>query len=460
MGNSEELRQSVATPKKRRELVEWLKHPPSLDHWQEDGWRQRCRDDFSTTACALAALARDGEWPRTRWREALQAWAEESLLRRSWRCMSSLLDSAPDHVLKDITRPLGWWLQSLAKTFEGHEPVFFNLIRRVLEVEKNAVISAEDDPVSRAINHPIGHVTEAALRWWYRQQKPLEDGQGLPDIIKHLFADLCNMHVASFRHGRVVLATHVITLFRVDPPWATKYLLPVFDWQQSRDEARAAWEGFLWSPRIYWPLIAAFKQPFLATARHYSQLGRHKDQYAALLTFAALESGETLSKSELANATRSLPSEGLYGATQALVRALEGAGEQRSEYWSHRVLPYVQNIWPKSRDVASPGISESLAELCVAAGDAFPEALSEIKYWLQPLELPDDVVRLLHEAQLPGQFPEPALAFLDAVIGDNAQWPPSHLKDCLDAIRHAQPNLEADGRFQRLVEYLRRHDGS
>ena len=455
MGDGSEWRKFVVAPKKCRELVEWLRQPATSDHWQEDDWRQRCRDDFRRTACALVALSRAGEWPASRWREALQAWAEEKLLQRSWRYMGAVLNGAPDDVLKELAHPLSWWLQSIAKTFEGGEPVFFNLVRRLLMLEQDDEVEADDDPVSRAINHPVGHVTEAALRWWYRQS--LEDGQGLPDAIKPLFSELCNTQVVSFRHGRVVLAAHVIALFRVDPDWAAQHLLPLFDWEQSSDEARAAWEGFLGSPRLYWPLLEAIKQPFLATAERYAQLGRSNDQYAALLTFAALEPDGIFSKSELAAATRSLPTDGLHGAAQALVRALEGTGEQRSEYWRNRVLPYFKSIWPKSRSAMTPAISESLARLCVAAQDAFQEALEELKHWLQPVEYPDYVVHLLHDEKLPEKFPEAALAFLSIVIGDNAQWPPGNLNECLQAIRDAAPALEADARFQRLMEYLRRH---
>lgn len=455
MGDGDEWRKFVATPRRRRELIDWLKQHPGTDHWQEDDWRQRCRDNFATTACALYALAEAGEWPAERWREALQAWADEKLMARSWRYMGRVLAEAPDEVVKELAHPLSWWLQVIAKSFSGNEADFCKLICRTLALHREEGIEADDDPVSRAINHPVGHVTEAALAWWYR--KDLQDGQGLPEILKSIFTDLCNTDVASFRNGRVLLASHVIALFRVDKAWTTEYVLPLFDWQRSVVEARAAWEGFLRSPRIYRPLMEAIKPQFLATAQHYGDLGVHGDQYAALLTFAALEPGDTFSRPELAGATRSLPAEGLQRAAQALVQALDGAGEQRTEYCHNRILPYFKSIWPKSQAVITQGVSESLARLCVAAQDAFPEALHELKHWLQPVDHPDFVVHLLHEVNLCGRFPAEALAFLHAVIGDNAQWPPGDLKECLDAIREAQPELEADSRFQKLYEYLRRH---
>ncbi len=455
VGDDEDWRTHLVTPKTRHDLVKWLRKNPKNDFWHEDDWRDRCGRDFPTTACALMELAQDGEWFTDRWREALQAWAHEKHATRSWRYMGEVLAAAPDEIVKELTHSLSWWLQAIARTFSGKEADFFAHIRRVLTLYREEGIEADDDPVFRAINHPVGHATEAALSWWYRQS--LEDNQGIPDVLKSIITDLCDTDVASFRHGRVLLAANVIALFRVDPAWASQYLLPLLDWQQSSKEARAAWEGFLWSPRLYRPLLEAIKPQFLSTAKHYADLGKHAEQYAALLTFEALEPHDTFSRAELTVATHALPADGLQRAAQALVNALEGAGEQRAEYWRNRVAPYLKSIWPKTRTVLTPRISESFSRLCVTSQDVFPEALRELKHWLQPLDSPDFVVHLLYEANLCGRFPEEALAFLDAVIGDNTQWPPGDLKDCLDAIRNTQPGLQADDRFQRLHEYLRGH---
>ncbi len=456
MGDGEDLRKFSATPKHRRDLVKWLQENSKTDAWHEDDWRERCKLDFRPTAWALLTLVQRGEWLPDRWREALQAWADEKLAARSWRYMGGALVLAPDDVAKELAHSLSWWLQAIAKSFNGNEAHFFTLIRRMLALHRDEGIEANDDPVSKAINHPVGHVTEAALQWWYRQD--LQDGQRLPDILKSIFMDLCDTAVTTFRHGRVLLATHVIALFRVDKAWATQHLLPLFDWQRSPVEASAVWEGFLRSPRIYRPLMEDLKPQFLATAQHYAELGDHGDQYAGLLTFAALESDDTFSKSELAGATRALPAAGLQAAAQALVRALEGAGEQRTEYWRNRVLPYLKSIWPKSREAITLAITESLGWVCVAAQGDFPEALRELKHWLQPVAHPNFLVHLLHEAKLCARFPEEALAFLYAVIECNSLWPPSDLKECLDVIKAAQPGLEADDRFGALREYLRKHD--
>jgi hypothetical protein len=454
MIEGDEWREFVPTPPHSDELVEWLKEH-AQDHLYEDEWSKRCRDDFPITSDALSVLAQEGEWPAERWREALQAWSEDSLIERSWH-MAQVIFKAPDNVIQSLSHSLGWWLRAQSKIFKDREELFFALIRRLLELEHQNGMHEDDDPVLCAINHPVGLVTEALLRWWYRQEP--KDAEGLRDEVKPLFTKLCDTGIEKFRHGRVLLAAHTIALFRVDEKWAKVCLLPLFDWQLSEVEARAAWEGFLWSPRLYRPLLSAIKHPLLETATHYGELGKHAEQYATFMTFVALDPGDTFTTEELAEATCKLPAEGLQSAVQAVTRALVGAGEQRGEYWSNRVLPYFKSVWPKNRDVMMmPMISELFGGLCVAAREAFPEALEELQYWLRPVEHPFYLVHLLNKAKLCNQFPSDALAFLNAIIGDNTQLLPQELEQCLDDIEKADQTLAEDASFVRLSQVLERH---
>lgn len=436
----------VTSPGHRRELIEWLRQNPDTDHWQQDDWRQRCRDHFATSACALYALTRENFWPKDRWREALQVWSEGKHRKRSWRYMAPVVVTVPDQVLQALAYHVSYWLQAIAETCKDHEAHFFALVERILALNIEDNINT-GDLVGQAINHPVGHVTQALLNWWDRGS--LEDGQGLPEELKARFTRLCDTKVVGFRHARVLLAGNVIALFRVDPDWATQHLLPLFDWQVPR-EAGAAWQGFLWSPRLYPPLMEALKSAFLGTATHYEKLGKYPGPYAALLASAALDRGDTFTKNELASATRSLPANGLHDTAQALVRALESAGDQRANYWSNRVAPYLREIWPHTCDTISPEISESFGRLCVAAQDKFPEALEQLKDWLQAVDYPDSLVHWLYNADLCGEFPKQALDFLSRVVGEQTQSLPGDLGDCLKKIESASLELKADQQFKRL----------
>ncbi len=56
------------------------------------------------------------------------------------------------------------------------------------------------------------------------------DNDKLPADIEPFFTQLCDIGVEQFRHGRVLLASRLIALFRVDRPWTETHLLPLFDW--------------------------------------------------------------------------------------------------------------------------------------------------------------------------------------------------------------------------------------
>ena len=124
-------------------------------------------------------------------------------------------------------------------------------------------------------------------------------------------------------------------------------------------------------------------------------------------------------------------------------------------YWKNRVRPYWQDVWPKSRDLATPGIAESLARLSIAAGAEFPVALAAIEDWLRPIEHPFYVLHRMHESGLCTRFPSDSLRLMSAVINEEP-WAAPALGHCLDSIVNAAPQLAQDADYQRLREYFRK----
>jgi hypothetical protein len=448
-------------PRKRADLVQWLKQPQPepRSFFYEDTWRETCRTRFFHSFSALCDLAQDNLWPAERWREALQAWSEEGRVLRSWHYAAPLVQGMPDAVMQENAQSITWWMEAASKVIDRHETILLDLCRRVLilSLEPSAGIrqSGEpiNEPVTEAINHPIGHVAQALLNLWFKRNP--NDNDLLPGDIEPFFTQICDVGVERFRHGRVLLASRLIALFRVDRSWTEKYQLPLFDWTRNSVEAKAAWEGFLWSPRLYRPLLIAFKSQFLSTAHHYADLGEHGRQFAAFLTYAALDPVEGYTSADFRVAIHALPQEGLQVVARTLSQALESAGEQREDNWKNRVRLFWQQIWPKSRDLASNRIAQSLALLCIAAGGEFPSALGAVVDWLRPIEHPHYVVRQLHASGLCARFPEAALRLLDAILA-NQPWAPTELGQCLEAIARAMPDLQKDHRYQRLAEYSRR----
>lgn len=458
----EDSRDVDIAPRKRQELVQWLTKPiPDRRPFYEDTWRDVCRTRFFHSLFALCDLAQDNVWPAGRWREALQAWSEEGAVLRSWRYAAPLVQTMPDSVLQEISHGVTWWMEAASKSNNSDEGIMLELCRRVLalplEVGTGSRITRNGietyDSVGSAINHPIGHVTQALINLWFKRSP--NDNDLLPAEIKTMFSTLCDVQVDRFRHGRVLLGSRLIACFRVDRLWTEQHLLPLFDWSNPV-EAQALWEGFLWSPRLYQPLLTAFKSHFLESANHYADLNEYRQQFVAFLTHAALGPTEGYTVDEFRSAIGSLPHEGLEKSAQTLSQALEGAGDQREDYWQNRVLPFWQQIWPKSRDLATPRIAESLVRMVIAARGEFPAALAAVQNWLQPIEHPHFVMHLLNQSGLCQRFPSEALLLLNAVIA-NQQWVLQELGKCLDEIAHAAPHLAQDDRYLRLGEHFRRY---
>ncbi|WP_420003038.1 anti-phage defense-associated sirtuin Dsr1 [Arenibacterium sp. LLYu02] len=452
----EESREVDIAPRKRRDLVEWLKQPPTdQGFYYEDTWQDSCRTRFFHSLFALCDLALEGVWPVQRWTQALQTWSGQDVAFRSWRYAAPLVVTMPDEVLLDLVHTMTWWLEAVSKTVKQHEPILLELCRRVLELPLEADLDAVGDGelVTEARNHPVGHVTGALLNLWLNQGP--NDNDRLPKDIEPFFSRLCDTTLDQYRHGRLLLCSRVIAFFRVDPNWTREWLLPLFDWTRSATEARAAWQGFLWSPRIHQPLLTAFKSQLLETACHYADLGEYAHQFAAFLTYIAMETIEDYEVEEIRAAIAELPEEALRECAQALTQAMEGAGDQREEYWKNRVQPFWQHVWPKSLDLATTSLAEHLALLSIAAGLEFPSALAVVQDWLRPIEHPDYVVHQLCEADLCRQFPEQALRLLELII-DDQQWAPHDLGQCMEAIARVAPSLAENTVFHRLKGYLRR----
>lgn len=453
----EDSRKVDIAPRKRQELVQWLTKPiPERRPSYEGTWSEVCRTRFFHSWFALCDLAKGGVWPADRWREALQAWAQEGMVLRSWRYAAPLVQTMPDSVLQQIHQAAAWWVKAVSKSINCHEQILLNLCCRILALP----LEAESDrknietyaPIGSAINHPIGYITQALMSLWFKQ-KPNDNGL-LPPDLKPIFTTLCDVQIDRFRHGRVLMGAQLIEFFRVDRPWTEQYLLPLFDWSNPV-EAKSVWEGFLWSPRLYPPLLIVFKSQFLNSANHYTDLPERRQQFATFLTYVALGPIEGYTVEELRSAIGSLPPEGLEESAQALYQALEGAADQREDYWRNRIQPFWQQIWPKSCSLATQRVARSLTRLVIAARGEFPAALDTVEQWLKPLDYPNYIVRLLHESGLCKRYPNEALKLLNLVIAD-PQEGARVLEQCLDQIVQAEPKLAQDARYLKIREYLRK----
>lgn len=456
-------------PRNRRQLVQWLRRPPAdrSQHpmYEKDNWPKVCRERPLHCLWALRELATNGEWPIERWRGALQAWSADGIARRSWHYAAplvlELVERMSEEELLRNANILAEWLNSAAPSIVLHENTFFSLCQQILNLPLAATTritlnGQPADPVTSAINHPVGQVAEALLKLWFTR-KP-NDAEGLPADIEPQLTALCDLNVDRFRHGRVMLASRLIALFRVDRFWAEKYLLPLFSWSACHAEALAMWSSFLCSPKIYQPLLLALKTEFLETARHYQDLGDRAQQFAKFLTYVAMNLPDGFQWDDFRQPFSELPQKGLEISSRILARALDSAADEREEYWKNRIRPFWHHVWPKSNDLATPAIAESLGRLSLAAGAEFPAALKLVLPWLSPLEHDYVFTHRLADSGQCRQHPTDSLQMLAEIVDERTSYVP-RLRECLDSIVEADPDLAQDRDYLRLREFCRMRGG-
>jgi hypothetical protein len=163
-----------------------------------------------------------------------------------------------------------------------------------------------------------------------------------------------------------------------------------------------------------------------------------------------------------------------YGA-EAIYRFVhEGSGPKNSDskISSAEVLfrtaaaPFLQDVWPQERSLATRGVSRALAKLPAAAGDAFIEAVNSVERFLVPFECwsmfeygfynqGDHMPKL---SSIDNRHKAGALLrLLDLTIGTpEGSVIPHDLADALDQVRKVAPSLIESQVFRRLATAARR----
>jgi hypothetical protein len=128
--------------------------------------------------------------------------------------------------------------------------------------------------------------------------------------------------------------------------------------------------------------------------------------------------------------------------------------------------PFLRDVWPQERSLATPGVSRALADLPAASGDAFAEAVYAIERFLVPFECWSMLDYGLYgeegDAKKLATIDDEAkakslLRLLDLTVGSSeSAVVPYDLTDALDQIRSVAPHLVDSATYRRLSTAARR----
>lgn len=128
--------------------------------------------------------------------------------------------------------------------------------------------------------------------------------------------------------------------------------------------------------------------------------------------------------------------------------------------------PFLRDVWPQERSLATPGVSSALADLPATSGEAFAEAVDAIARFLVPF----DCWSMVHYGLYGGEGEAKKLTMiddepkakalmnlLDLTVGTSeGAVVPNDLTDALDRIKSVAPALVDSPVFRRLATAARR----
>ncbi|SOE86959.1 hypothetical protein SAMN05446935_7494 [Burkholderia sp. YR290] len=477
-----------------------LKSPGEI--W-DDSPARRARDWLSAPANARA-LIRDMEsssdievpniWERFGWTASLNVFSglqganvdEET--ERTLTLMMRLSDATLHKALRGICHWLYDWASLVVRSAHGL-PVWERLwpiaVANIngqasaqyadLDEGEKAVADAGNGELD-VLNSAVGKLVEvffAALRERGAEQSSF----GAMDQVRVMRDEIT---AAKGRAGLVARyrCTELLPYFlSTDEEWAERELIaPLLG---ASSEAIALWEAVARRTQHYTVLARIGRE--MAEKVLDSKLSRDaKRSFIFSLVVDALHGylearPTSVEKAVLTQILRALDDDIRAHAAKAVQQFVEGMskpvdnekGAEKAASVSRRAaIPFVREIWPQERSLATPGVSRELAGLPAASGDAFTDALRAVERFIVPFDCWSMI-----DFGLYGDFEgkkrlalidsigkaEAFLRLLDLAIGTSETAViPNDLADALQQIRSISPSLGERSEFRRLSTAARR----
>ena len=215
------------------------------------------------------------------------------------------------------------------------------------------------------------------------------------------------------------------------------------------------WEGYLWSPRFTDDLLVAFQELFFKVLANLDRISDHiRNHGPQLFIHMAIPPNRHIGTDEAKGVLYKMGHDELGDAVWALKDMLQAAGDKSPTLWRESIGPWFDEAWPKRPRDRSQSLSEKLAWMAIDAGDAFPDVVRAVVDFMTQEEWESALFHLMkkeEEIGLVSRFPNAALTLADKLVGDKPNLIGKTLKDLLDAISTADPELRTTAPFGRLA---------
>lgn len=418
------------------------------------GWTAYCRADpkgaFETLANAPLEEANAPLWDGLIGSLSFSEGTMDDARMVIVRGIFDALEPAPEPVLSVVGRRLSDLYSSIPSrdlAIAAWWPRLFAL------AEKDAQpLKSTRDPYMHAINSPGGRLTLAALR-------DIEASRNAHGVIDpRWIACLGIAAKAPGRQGlfaRAVLIRYISFIVEIDANDVVDTLSNALG--ESSVEASALRSILVSDTAVSAPASRALHRHILKGALELGKERRGARAAAAKILHPALSIVQGkhdathwgISLADTATCLREGPDSLRSGATHLLrdwIRQIDG---DPALVWRESVRLLLDEVWPREKTLRSADQSIHFAELAIAAGEAFPEALAYLHPYMGA-EVTATSIYEIEKSKAPEQFPLETLALLWRLFGASSKSLAYGIAPVLDRLVVAMPQIDYDRRLQSL----------
>ena len=408
---------------------------------------------------ALAVLRREanrGEYPLWAWPSFLGKEARKKDTTRMKRFTAELIIGMPDEKAAKIINPLARWLYYISKELP-HDclSIFKKLAKRLVKITqenyKTQRIKSYHNTSMQMINTPAWYLAEALFN--DPRIKELKANQSPPSDWKVLAEDMLNLPDDLGRDALMLFIRRLNWFYYVDSQWTlTNLLPPLLD--KNPNTIDAWWLGYLSGVKNLLPLDLFEKiKPhlFARTSNPDAQKRNNIPMIAnVILSNWSVDGEQRISNKEFYNI---LLDTGDNFRIQILLNIKSFCEKDiNPPYWNKKRNRLLEKVWPLEGRAKTVQTSERLIDIAFANEPEFPRIAKAIIPLLGE-SFKHSGWSFLHgdnKDRIVDKHPEIVLEILYKVVPEDVFFLSDRVKNTLDRIATADPELTRDPRFKEL----------
>jgi hypothetical protein len=249
------------------EHIDWLSdNDASETTWKAKNnvsglWLKLFNSNESKALKLLEDVGDVGCWSSSAWGPLCYEITKSADKQHEWTTFFHLLARIPEGYLENFLYEATWALRYFGESSKGRDGFdredFLRAWEHVLPVAKRYHKSEVKASIGAAINHPLGHLSEALLGFM-RYQANGKRG----DVSRSFspeFDTLLEGDFETLAYPKVLFCRSLFAMYVLLPEWTEVNIIPLLDWEAKDSEAEPYWSAFLSNARLSEALISCIK---------------------------------------------------------------------------------------------------------------------------------------------------------------------------------------------------------